>query len=354
LETSSKSQANTAAAKAKNAASEKATVADATRVSFKEQVKLVLKFALVGVVFFYLYQKGLITADSFHRLFSSTPTLVICLVLMVLNTVLGAVRWRMLLDTQGAHLPFLRVLKLNLIGLFFNIALPGAVSGDFIKAIYVAKEFKDKRPAVFGSILFDRIVGVTAMVFVAGFSAVISLFVPWGGALPNVLLYSVGALGLGSVLFYLYLFYSHQRDPVLMMLQFFTRRSEKLGAIDRLYHGVMGYRRHPERVLKIIPFSILIHIFLILIAFFISSVVCSTPIPIVALAVMVPIGMLATTIPILPAGVGTGHAAFYALFKLVGSDQGAEVFSLIVLYQILFGLIGGLVYLKVSTEVDQK
>lgn len=269
---------------------------------------------------------------------------------MVLNTVLGAMRWQVLLDAQGAYLPLTRVLELNMVGSFFNIALPGAVSGDFIKAVYVAKQFKEKRAAVFGSMLFDRILGVTAMVIVASFSALISEFLSWGGKIPPMLSLSVGAVGFGCLFFFAYMFLSHKRDPFLELIQLFTRRNEKLGAIDRLYLGVMNYRAHPRRVFRAIPLSILIHFFVICMAFFISDTICATPISFLALAVIVPIGLLATAIPILPAGVGTGHIAFYALFKMIGSDQGAEVFSLIVLYQIIFGLIGGLFYVKLSAE----
>jgi uncharacterized protein (TIRG00374 family) len=319
-------------------------------ISIKERLMLFLKFALVGVVFWYLYHKGLITSDSFRRLFESPATVLICLFLMTMNTIFGALRWQVLLRTQGAELPFTRVLKLNLVGAFFNIALPGAVSGDFVKAVYVAKQFKEKRAAVFGSMLFDRLLGASAMIFVGAFSALISRFTNWGGALPPVLLYSIGGVGCGVVGFFIYLFLSHKRDPLFSMLQFFTRRNEKLGAVDRLYQGVMNYRTHPMRVLKALALSLAIHVLLVLLAFFITESISPTPISLVALAVVVPIGMLATTIPVLPAGVGTGHAAFYALFQMIGSDQGAQVFSLIVLYQVIVGLIGGVVYLKVSSE----
>jgi uncharacterized protein (TIRG00374 family) len=290
------------------------------------------------------------TGDSFKRLFASPSTVIICFFLVAMNTILGTLRWQVLLRTQGAILPFSRILKLNLVGAFFNIALPGAVSGDFVKAVYVAKQFKDKRAAVFGSMLFDRILGASAMIFVGAFSAALSCYLNWGGALPKLLLYSIGGVGCCVVLFFMYLFMSHRRDPLFSILKFFTRRSEKLGAVDRLYLGVMNYRAHPMRVLKALALSIAIHVLLVLMAFLIAESISFTPISLVAMAVVVPIGMLATTIPVLPAGVGTGHAAFYALFHMVGSDQGAEVFSLIVLYQVLVGLIGGAVYLKMSAE----
>ena len=319
-------------------------------VSLKERIKLVLKFGLVGAVFYYLYHKGLITRESFEKLAASPKALVICSILMALNTIFGAVRWQVLLKSQGAVLPFLTVLKLNMVGAFFNIALPGAVSGDFVKAVHVAKIFKDKRAAVFGSMLFDRILGVSAMVFVAAFSALLSITIDWGGSLPMFLLIAVGVVGAGCVFFFVYLFLSHRRDPLFEVLQFFTRRSEKLGAVDRLYQGVMGYRKHPSRILKAIGVSVFIHIFLVLIVFFITEAISPDPLSVIAIAVVAPIGMLATTLPVLPAGVGTGHAAFYALYHFIGSPLGAQVFSMVVLYQVAVGVVGGVVYLKVLSE----
>ncbi|MBS1959078.1 MAG: flippase-like domain-containing protein [Bdellovibrionales bacterium] len=316
----------------------------------KERIKLFLKFSLVGAVFWWLYHKGLVTVESFQRLLSSPFYFGFALFFMAINTLCGTLRWQVLLKTQGAILSFGRVLRLTLIGSFFNIALPGAVSGDFVKAMYVARDFPDKRASVFGSMVFDRLLGVSAMIFVGAFSALLSLVLPWGGSLPPVLLYAIGVLGLGVLLFFVYLFMSHKTDPLFKLLQFFTRRNEKLGAVDRLYQGVMSYRANPKRVLKAIALSISIHVLLIMIAFLISESISPAPIPLLALAVIVPIGMLATTIPILPAGVGTGHAAFLALFKLVGSDRGAEVFSLIVFFQVLVGLVGGVAYLKIHTE----
>lgn len=319
-----------------------------SKLQTKARFKLFLKFALVGVVFWYLAHKGLVTADSFHRLLSSPVYFGLSLLMMAINTVLGALRWHVLLRTQGAVIPFARTMQLNLVGAFFNIALPGAVSGDFVKAMHVAEDFPDKRAPVFGSMVFDRLLGVSAMVMVGAVSGLISVLIPWGGSLPEVLLYAIGILGTGVLVFFLYLFLSHQSDPFFKLLQFFTRHHIKLSAIDRLYQGVMSYRTNPRRVLKAIALSLSIHVLLILTTFFISESISTTQLPILALAVIVPIGMLATTIPILPAGVGTGHAAFIALFKLVGSDQGADVFSLFVVFQVLFGIIGGLVYLRLQ------
>jgi uncharacterized protein (TIRG00374 family) len=326
------------------------TSSELQAVSHKERFKLVLKFALVGVVFWFLFKKGLVTAESFHQLMASPFTIFVMVLLMSLNTILGTLRWRGLLAAKDAYLSFKRVFELNIIGSFFNIALPGAVSGDFVKAVYVSKQFPEKRAAVFGSMLLDRFLGMAAMIFVGAVSAFLSRFINWGGSLPSVLLYSVGGLGFGILLFLFYMFLSHKKDPLFDLIQFITKRHTRLQLIDKLYIGVMDYRSRPRAVILAVLQSIVIHTLLVLIAFSISEAVSITPISLVALAVIVPIGMLATTIPVLPAGVGTGHAAFFALFKLVGSNQGAEIFSLIVMMQIVVGVVGGAIYLRTTAR----
>lgn len=327
------------------------TSSELQAVSKKERLKLVLKFLLVGFVFWFLFKKGLVTAESFQQLLASPFTITVMVTLMTINTFIGTMRWRGLLSAKVATLSFKRVLELNLIGGFFNVALPGAVSGDFVKAIHVSRDFPEKRPAVFGSMLLDRILGMSAMVFVASVSAVISQFIDWGGSLPTLLLVSIECVGLGLFVFLIYMFLSHKRDPLFNLIQFITKRHTRLEVIDKLYIGVMDYRSKPKAVLLAVSQSILIHILLILIVFSISEAVSISPISLMALAVIVPIGILATTIPVLPAGVGTGHAAFFALFQLVGSSQGAEIFSLIVLMHMIVGGIGGVIYLR-STAKD--
>jgi uncharacterized protein (TIRG00374 family) len=319
-------------------------------VSWKSRVTLALKFALVGAVFYYLYRKGLITAESFRKMAASPKTLFLCLAFMTLNTLSGALRWQVLLRTHGADLGFIQTLKLNLVGSFFNIALPGAVSGDLVKGVHLMKRFPEKRAPIFGTIVLDRMLGVSAMVFIGAFSAVLSMMVPWGGSLPNILLWSIGGAGSAALAFFIYLFASGKKDPAGDLLRLLASRFPKLGSVERLYSSIMAYRAHPFRVLKAVGLSLAIHLLLILMSYFITEAISVNALPVFPVAVIVPIGMLATTIPVLPAGVGTGHAAFYALFMMVGSPLGAEVFSMIVLYQVLVGIVGGVTYLKVLSE----
>jgi len=69
-----------------------------------------------------------------------------------------------------------------------------------------------------------------------------------------------------------------------------------------------------------------------------------------SLYIVVPLGLLITAIPVAPAGVGTGNLAFLYLFHLIGSERGADVYSLFALTNIVLSSIGGLVYLRYKSR----
>jgi hypothetical protein len=53
----------------------------------------------------------------------------------------------------------------------------------------------------------------------------------------------------------------------------------------------------------------------------------------------------------MPAGIGTGHLAFGYLFGLIGSQKGADIYTLFAFTQIVIGGLGGLVYLRFKTRL---
>ena len=63
-------------------------------------------------------------------------------------------RWKLLLNVQGIHLHFFRLVQLSMIGVFFNLVIPGAVSGDFIKMAYISPHAKGKTTEAVLTIFF--------------------------------------------------------------------------------------------------------------------------------------------------------------------------------------------------------
>jgi hypothetical protein len=157
---------------------------------------------------------------------------------------------------------------------------------------------------------------------------------------------------LAMVGFYLCLFLvPESRDPFLWLLRRLQERIPAVGSVTRIYEGVRNYHPHRKMVALSLAISCVVH-FLAASACLVFFQVLDGPIAhggqagTWAIYVAVPLGLLVTAVPIAPAGVGTGHAAFSWLFLLMGSHAGANVFSLHVLFQLIFGALGGLVYLR--------
>ncbi len=297
------------------------------RIPLNDRIKLALKFFVVGIVFYFLFEKGLVTENGLRALVARPEILGLCVGLITLNAFLGTFRWALLVRAQGIQLGLLQALRLNFIGVFFNIALPGTVSGDVVKALEVGKVYPDRRGHLMGSILFDRILGVAGLAII-GAGAAFGVDLP-AAVLSAVFLALVGSLGFFGVLF-------------LVPVRWMDRVPQKF---RRILHGIWEYQNHPRLIGGMLALSVVIHAVMVLVAFLVFHVISTDPLPIRTLASIVPIGMLATAIPVLPAGVGTGHAAFIYLFSRVGSPLGADVFSWIVFFQVIMAAIGGVVYL---------
>ena len=80
----------------------------------------------------------------------------------------AAFRWYVLLKVQKIHLTLPRLLALFLIGMFYNQFLPGGTGGDIIKSYYLLKETPDKKAGALLAVVFDRFIGLVALVAITG------------------------------------------------------------------------------------------------------------------------------------------------------------------------------------------
>jgi hypothetical protein len=88
------------------------------------------------------------------------------LALDVAGVLLAYGRWFLMVRALG--LPFRRrdALRLGFIGTFFNVVIPGAIGGDFVKAAYLCREQPRKAPAI-ASVVIDRLASLLALFLLA-------------------------------------------------------------------------------------------------------------------------------------------------------------------------------------------
>jgi hypothetical protein len=79
----------------------------------------------------------------------------------------GVVRWRIVLEAQGLHLPLGRATRISLVAQFFNSFLLGSTGGDLIKAYAAAQETHHKKTEAVTTVFVDRLVGLWAMLLFA-------------------------------------------------------------------------------------------------------------------------------------------------------------------------------------------
>lgn len=310
-------------------------------------MRLGLKTAFVVLLFWFLARKGLISVEATRRAFEHWERISLAVAALLGSLVLSVLRWHWLLRGRGIDLQLSRTFALSMIGNFFNIALPGAVGGDFVKAFYIAKEQPGRREDAFASILFDRVVGLSGLVLLASVALLLEGDAVLGTKVVSGIQAVIAAAAVVVVVFYGYLFLVREHHDVLLgLLRSLERRVPGAASFVRLYVAIRRYRDQPGAVVWAIALSVVIHCLVCSMFLNLWRALEPASLATLAILVVVPVGLLVTTIPIAPAGLGTGHAAFGWLFLLLGSRMGANVFSLSLILQVALGGVGGLVYLR--------
>jgi uncharacterized protein (TIRG00374 family) len=321
------------------------------QILLKTHLKNIFKATLVFILLYFLAKNGFLSVENTRNALSQWQFILPAFALMMVNSFVGVFRWHILLRAQSIFLDFGRILRLSFVGNFFNIALPGAVSGDVVKAVYVAKEVQGMRARAFSSILFDRVIGLSGLVLVSLGGLIFGIGSKWESGVLEGLEKLVWAMGITVLFSYVYLFAVHEKiDVVLRILRHYQSRFKVVGSVTRTYEGLMHYRNHRGVVVLALLLSLAIHFMVILSCIEAGHALGEFTVETGAYFVLIPLGLLVTAIPIFPAGVGTGHAALGALFQLVGSSKGADIFTLFAAYKILEGASGGIVYLMFRSK----
>lgn len=319
----------------------------------KKRIVSFLKIIFAVGLIIWLIQSGKL--DFSHlRSILRIDALLICLLLIGLNIFFSTERWRLLLKSQGFHRSPLETLRLALVGLFFNFVIPGGVGGDVIKGFYLARENPQARMKSIVTIAMDRLLGLFSMLVMALLVMIIDYdFVRNGKELFAIF----------SVLCLLFVGFA------VFWALIFSRRLVNLGWIEKIlgllpgsakllnmYRSFSEYRDFKKVFFQSLILSFISQIFAILFFVYIGYLFGFNDLSLNAYFFVVPVGFMVTAIPISPAGVGVGQAAFYFFFNLVQKNPTHLGSSAITAYQIfvfIYGLIGAYFYITLRKPLSQ-
>jgi uncharacterized membrane protein YbhN (UPF0104 family) len=308
---------------------------------FINLLKLSIAAALIG----WLLSSGKLDFKLLANLKDHPFALVIAFALSLINFCLISIRWKSILKARSTvEIPLTGMLKITWIGQFFSSVLPGSVSGDLVKILYVQKfDQAFSKQFLFASILIDRVMGLSGLIFLVGISTLCFS----GHILENAPLMEP-VLKFNYILMFLIIaaigifMYWHQMiRSVLVFLQskflpgLFVR-------IIALWDDLVMIR---SRMLKAMILSVLIQLIGVVIFWTLIYPFVGNRMDFVQALAFIPVGLMTLALPIAPSGLGVGHAIFQKLFEFSGIENGASLFNIFFVVTLIVNVLGVIPYL---------
>jgi uncharacterized protein (TIRG00374 family) len=258
-------------------------------------------------------------------------------------------RWYLLVWAQGLPFRVRDSLRIGFIGYFFNLLIPGAVGGDLVKAVLLAREQQRKTVAV-ATVLLDRIIGMYGLILVGGLAT--GIF--WSDVQKLPALHRIGtftlALVAGSTVALVILFslaVQHGR------LADWVSRLPLVGGMAREVMGAMAVYRSKWPVLVLTTImSVAGHVgFVLALRCGMAAVAPALP-PARIHFMLVPLGLMVGAIPLTPGGAGAVEFVMQLLFDSVDHDGAMALLMMLAFrgMQVLVAVVGMLYYLASRAE----
>ena len=233
----------------------------------------------------------------------------------------AAVRWHILLKVQSIYLSAPRVAGLFLIGMFYNQFLPGGTGGDIMKSYLLLKETPGKATGALLAVVFDRIVGLVALISITG--ALVALRYRWLSQTPETRnLVWVLLLVLGSAVLMLLTSFAISGWHLAHKLPHRFPGREKLIELSAAYHL---YAHHWRATLFAFGASVVAHLSTFA-TFLCVAYAFRAPVAVIDFFAIMPIERTISSLPISFAGVGLREKIFQIMLHgLCGVPEAVAV-----------------------------
>ncbi len=293
-------------------------------------LRLLLKFFISFGLLWWI-TRDLDLAAVGDALLGVSPLLLLPAVLFV--TVLGAiqaVRWRHALEVFEASLELGYTIRVMMLSLLFNQALPSTIGGDLIRIRYACKESIGWKVAA-GSVVIDRLAGLWAMLMFS----VVALFGLWSLTKGGGVFWSAALLvatGLGAIV----LFLSAGIFPKSL------RQMPLLRQWDTLCRGSWSLLHKRKALLEVTSISLFVQLGVLFSLAYVGWIL-NAEIGYVAIFSIYPVVLLISMVPISIGGWGLREGAMVVGLGLVGvsAEMALAVSVLFGFVMLASGLLGG-------------
>jgi len=273
-----------------------------------------------------------------ETLLNTDVMLLLCaLFLYLLSQLVRTLRWWLLLNRRSRP-PFLSLLSLYFIGMFFNQFLPTSIGGDVVRGYYLWKETDDKEHAL-SSILMERFAGFF-MLFVISLLASLVGMIGMGTSFLLVSVFIASLFPIVAMSFFFVPGCFEFANRILLLRRLGIRKK-----IAPIYYAALAYRKEWRRLAGALLLSLLFQIILILV-YYCLSLSLRLSIPAGYFCLLVPMITASAMMPFSLNGLGIREGVSVLLFSRVGTTnaQALSLSFLMLLVGFVSGLVGGMIY----------
>jgi uncharacterized protein (TIRG00374 family) len=262
-------------------------------------------------------------------------------------------RWHTLLRAQDLPVSGADAIRLGFVGFVSSLFAPGSVTGDVLKAAFIARE-QQRRTAAIATIIADRLFALYGLLVLASLMSLLYLEEVWSrdklraAVLAIWSLTAVGAAGL-IVLFVLPL-------PVTLINRVAARVPLVGRLVLELLRALERFRNRRPSVAYVIFLSVIGHVGFVG-SFYLCALALDGPTPTWQMHfVIIPAGMVLQAVPLAPgANLGVAEVIFSELYKMVGPQfvKGLTVCLAQRAVTWLVGLVGLVWYLPLRQRMKR-
>jgi uncharacterized membrane protein YbhN (UPF0104 family) len=310
-------------------------------LSLKQILKIIISVVLLA---FLLHYTGF--EDTLKKLSQANLWYVpVGIALYLGSQLISAYRWKFLSAPLGFRLSFREFYDYYLIGMFFNLFLPGAIGGDMLRMVYLAKSAQRKKREALLTLLAERGVGLVALLLL---TSLVSLSPPLMGMDLRI---PLKFLSIGPIYFDLRVLLLSLSSFLLMgylalwcvPLERLIAKAPKL----EILRQAKVYWANVALLCKSVSMSLVVHCVMVLIHVLVAAAL-HVHVDVLYLTVVYGIVSLASVLPIAFNGFGVREGTYLLLLTKAGiPPQTAMAFAFYwVIISTCTSLVGGLVLLK--------
>ncbi len=289
-----------------------------------------LKALFGAAIFAWMAASGKLDLAEIARSFAHWPALLAIVGLNYCQIGITTWRWRLLLGAQDIRLSYSKAWGLTMIGMLFSTVIPGAVGGDLIKGYYIARVAPGRKAHAATSVLMDRVVGLIGLLFLGAMMM---------AANPAQVLHNAATRSLGGITAVGLL----GGLAGLYAALFAGNRLSTWGFLPSVLRSVFSALHEYRRKASVIPITLAISIFnqaLSCVSIYLAlHSTGAAGLTAGEFFLIVPLGLVTSAVPISPAGVGVGQAAFFTLFQLVAPRYASAGTAAYTVFQAMFILV---------------